>query len=85
MVGQNEIGARVDKLGFPTPIKQWLVADDARITRTLLLGPDARIGRYCTRPGLEKLFARTERGSNTATGHLYRLLATEVWLRVGVG
>ncbi len=84
-VGQSAIAARVDKLGFPTPMWQWLVADDASGPRSLLLGSDTMIGAYCNRSALERLIDRTARKPETGAAHLYRLVATELWMRSTLG
>ena len=40
--GQAAIGNRPDKLGYPTPVARWMVADPAAMERRLLgAGPGA--------------------------------------------
>jgi asparagine synthase (glutamine-hydrolysing) len=80
-IGQHEVAGRTDKMGFPTPIWQWLAADDIALPRRLLLSPDSRLLAYCTRSGLERLIAHTQREPRTTATHLYRLVSTELWLR----
>ncbi len=84
-VGQERIAARTDKLGFPTPIWSWLMAEDARIPRDLLLGRDARVLDFCSRPAVAALIARARRERRTGSDHLFRLLSTEIWLRTCIG
>jgi asparagine synthase (glutamine-hydrolysing) len=84
-VGHERVAARTDKRGFPTPIWQWLVADDAAVPRKLLTSPDARILAYCSRERVERLIRHTQARPRTGANHLYRLLATELWLRACIG
>jgi asparagine synthase (glutamine-hydrolysing) len=84
-IGQDRIAARTDKLGFPTPIWSWLMADDARVPRELLLDPRARILHYCSREPVAALIARARHERRTGGDHLFRLLSTEIWLRTCIG
>ena len=84
-VGQQRIAERTDKLGFPTPIWQWLVADDAAASRELLLGRNSRMLAYCSPRAVERLIDRTARKPKTGAAHLYRLVSTELWLRASLG
>jgi asparagine synthase (glutamine-hydrolysing) len=84
-IGHQRIAERTDKLGFPTPVWTWLMADDARLPRELLLDPSARIQPYCSRPQVAALIARARRERRTGADHLFRLLATEMWLRTCIG
>jgi len=80
-VGQHEIANRTDKMGFPTPIWQWLTADDLQLPRKLLLSSESRLLAYCSRSGVERLIHHTQRDPGTTGTHLYRLVSTELWLR----
>jgi asparagine synthase (glutamine-hydrolysing) len=80
-IGHERIAARTDKLGFPTPIWEWLAGGDAAVSRELLLSPESRVLAYCTRAGIERLIERTRRKPETGAAHLYRLVGTEAWLR----
>jgi asparagine synthase (glutamine-hydrolysing) len=84
-IGQDRVASRRDKLGFPTPVWAWLMAEDALVPRTLLLGADSQITRYCSRSALESLIARARRDRRTGADHLFRLVSTELWLRVCIG
>jgi asparagine synthase (glutamine-hydrolysing) len=84
-IGHQRIAERSDKLGFPTPVWSWLMADDARVSHELLLDPNARVRPYCSRSQVAALIARARRERRTGADHLFRLLATEIWLRRCIG
>lgn len=84
-IGQDRIAARTDKMGFPTPIWQWLVADDIAVPRRLLMSSDSRLLAYCSRESVGRLIDHTRRNPRTTATHLYRLVATELWLRACIG
>ena len=66
-IGQRQIAARTDKLGFPTPIWEWLVADNAAAARDLLLDHGSRTRAFCSPPAVERLIERTQRSSKTGS------------------
>lgn len=80
-IGHDVIAARKDKLGFPTPVWSLLTDEDSRVPRSLLLGSDARILEYCSRPAIARLIERVRRDRRTGAEHLFRLVSTELWLR----
>jgi len=79
--GQREIANRKDKLGYPTPLAQWLSQGGGATVKSMLLAPDSRIRQYCDPAGIQQLIARTAAGGAGGGNHLYRLLSTEIWLR----
>lgn len=79
--GQAGIAERKDKMGYPTPVERWILEDDAAMVRELLLVPEARVRRFCSRQGLEQLLLRHQAGHAGAGHHLYRLISTELWMR----
>jgi asparagine synthase (glutamine-hydrolysing) len=77
----QEIAARTDKKGYPTPADDWLRAHDGAVLRSALLAPDAPIRAYCRPERMERLIRHHAAGRAGAGNHLYRLLATEMWLK----
>jgi asparagine synthase (glutamine-hydrolysing) len=67
------------KMGFPTPLRDWL--KDARADRLfdLLRSPDGLIAEYVDRGALERLIARHRGGLEDATDRLWRLLNLQLW------
>jgi asparagine synthase (glutamine-hydrolysing) len=79
--GQEGIARRKDKLGYPTPIEDWLAGERGQLLDDLLLAPDARIRRYCDAGALKRLIARHVSGRKGSGNHLYRLVSLELWMR----
>ncbi len=80
-VGQQDIAARKDKQGYPTPVERWMAEDNGRFVRDLLLAPDACIRRYCDSAALARLIDRHASGRKGSGNHVYRLVSTELWMR----
>lgn len=79
--GQERIGGRPDKRGFPTPVNRWLAADNGALAREVLLAPAARVGAYASRASMGRLIDDHVAGRLGPGDHLYRLLTTELWLQ----
>jgi asparagine synthase (glutamine-hydrolysing) len=84
-IGHDQVAARADKRGFPTPIWQWLTANDSALPRRLLTSGESRILEYCSPERVERLLVHTQRNPRTSAVHLYRLVSTELWLRSCIG
>jgi asparagine synthase (glutamine-hydrolysing) len=67
------------KMGFPTPIKQWLLEDPASAMVDSLLDRDGFIAEYLHLPAIEKLLERHRRGAVDATDRIWRLLNLQIW------
>jgi asparagine synthase (glutamine-hydrolysing) len=78
--GQEEIAARYEKLGYPTPAEEWLLADDAELLRDRVLSEGSRISEYCDIGRMERLVDLARRGLQPVRKSLYRLLVVELWL-----
>jgi asparagine synthase (glutamine-hydrolysing) len=79
--GQQKIGNRPDKLGYPTPVEKWLAAKNGAVSREILLTPNAKIHAYCEPDRLQRLIEFHAAGKPGAGNHLYRLVSTELWLQ----
>jgi asparagine synthase (glutamine-hydrolysing) len=67
------------KMGFPTPIKQWLKEEPAATMVKGLLDRDGFIAEYLNLPEIEKLLERHRSGSVDATDRIWRLLNLQLW------
>ncbi len=78
--GQTSIASRKDKIGYATPIDQWLSPNNAAELRKILLNPDSHILQYCDRKKVGRLIDCYTRGFARTSNHVYRLLTAELWL-----
>lgn len=67
------------KMGFPTPIKQWLRSDGAAAMLNSLLDRDGFIAEYLHLEPIARLLERHRGGTLDATDRLWRLLNLQVW------
>jgi asparagine synthase (glutamine-hydrolysing) len=67
------------KMGFPTPIRQWLRDGRAKAMLAGLLDRNGFIAAYLDLPVLEKLLESHQRGSIDATDRIWRLLNLQWW------
>ena len=67
------------KMGFPTPIRQWLRADAASGLLTGLLDRKGFLAEYLDLAAIGKLMERHRAGTLDATDRLWRLLNLQLW------
>jgi asparagine synthase (glutamine-hydrolysing) len=67
------------KMGFPTPIKQWLLEERGGAMVNNLLDRDGFIAEYLNLPVIEKLLDRHRGGTVDATDRIWRLLNLQLW------
>src|SRR5260370_143060 len=78
----ESVRIRKDKMGFPTPMKQWLAAELYAPVRELLAGRDVRErGIYDSQAILRDLEAH-RRGGEEAAGRAIRPVQVRLWGRV---
>ncbi|MBU1014573.1 MAG: asparagine synthase (glutamine-hydrolyzing), partial [Bacteroidetes bacterium] len=53
--GQETIGNRPDKLGYPTPLDEWLSIDNGRVPKKYLLSHDSLIQEFCNPEQISRL------------------------------
>lgn len=67
------------KMGFPTPLRSWLRAEQAKPLYDMLLRPDTPVAEYCDQKAVASLIASHQSGQVDATDRLWRLLNLQVW------
>jgi len=67
------------KMGFPTPLRQWLLDPRAGALYGLLLSRHGLLASYIDPAALDRLIGRHVRGEEDATDRIWRLLTLQVW------
>ena len=67
------------KMGFPTPLRQWLLDPRAEPLYACLRDPDGLLAAYTDRAELDSLLVRHQRGGEDATDRIWRLLNLQIW------
>ena len=67
------------KMGFPTPLKQWLLEPAAARLYDALLEKDSLLGEYLDHRRLESLLTRHRNGVEDATDRVWNLLNLQIW------
>jgi asparagine synthase (glutamine-hydrolysing) len=67
------------KMGFPTPIRQWLLDPRAGALYSGLRARDGLLSAYMDSSKLDRLLERHTRGVEDATDRIWRLLNLQVW------
>ena len=75
------IANRVDKAGYPTMIARWLnTGDGAVLVDDLVASPNAAIWQVLDRRTVAALVSRARSGDYVPIFHLYKIVATHLWL-----
>jgi asparagine synthase (glutamine-hydrolysing) len=67
------------KLGFPTPLRQWLAGGRSAPLLEMLESGQGLIGEYLNQPAIKTLLDRHRSGQVDATDRIWRLLNLQVW------
>lgn len=67
------------KMGFPTPLRQWLADPRADRLFSVLTERDGLLAAYLDRARIEALIERQKSGRYDATDRLWRLLNLQLW------
>jgi len=67
------------KMGFPTPLRDWLRGPHSETILGHLLRPDSLLAEYVERQPLQALLTRHREGSEDATDRIWRLLNLHLW------
>src|SRR5579864_1348008 len=67
------------KMGFPTPLRQWLLDPRAEPLYSALRTPDGLLASYLDMSAVESLIHRHRSGSEDATDRIWRLINLQLW------
>jgi asparagine synthase (glutamine-hydrolysing) len=67
------------KMGFPTPLHDWLLRPEASELFSFLQAPDGLLASYLDSAALSRLLDRHRNGVEDATDRIWRLLNLQVW------
>jgi asparagine synthase (glutamine-hydrolysing) len=67
------------KMGFPTPLRQWLREPGAKNIYSILQDPQGVLAAYTERAAVADLISRHQQGSEDATDRIWRLLNFQIW------
>ncbi|HOL69869.1 MAG TPA: asparagine synthase (glutamine-hydrolyzing) [Bryobacteraceae bacterium] len=67
------------KMGFPTPLREWLLRPAAAPLIDSLRAPGGLLAEYVNRTELDALLARHSQGIEDATDRIWRLLNLQLW------
>jgi len=67
------------KMGFPTPLRQWLLDPRSESLYAMVRDPKGIVNSYVERGQLEQLLERHRSGVEDATDRIWRLLNLQLW------
>ena len=67
------------KMGFPTPLRRWLLDPRSEVLYAMLLDPQGVVSSFVDRVQLERLLERQRSGAEDATDRIWRLLNLQLW------
>ena len=67
------------KMGFPTPLRSWLLEDRAAPLYAMLRAPDGLIAEHLDMDAVDALLTRHQSGVEDATDRIWRLLNLQLW------
>jgi len=67
------------KMGFPTPLKQWLLDPRAEPLYSALCARDGLVASYFERGQIQSLIERHRSGREDATDRIWRLINLQIW------
>jgi asparagine synthase (glutamine-hydrolysing) len=67
------------KMGFPTPMRQWLLDARAKPLYEALRARDGFVATYLNLPEVEALIDRHRSGFEDATDRIWRLINLQLW------
>ena len=66
-------------MGFPTPLKGWLLTPRAAPLYALLRDPSGLLASYMDRAELNRILDRHQQGAEDATDRIWGLLNLQIW------
>ncbi|HVT92745.1 MAG TPA: asparagine synthase (glutamine-hydrolyzing) [Bryobacteraceae bacterium] len=70
------------KMGFPTPLRQWLLAPESGPLYTMLSAPDGFAASFLDLGEIGSILDRHRSGAEDATDRIWRLLNLQIWFDV---
>lgn len=70
------------KMGFPTPLRQWLRRREAEPLLRMLMSKEGFVASLVDMRGLEQLLERHRSGVEDATDRIWRLLNLQIWAEI---
>jgi asparagine synthase (glutamine-hydrolysing) len=67
------------KMGFPTPLRRWLLEPQAQPLLALLEDPGGILAAYTDRAQMRTLVERHVAGREDATDRIWRLINLQIW------
>ena len=67
------------KMGFPTPLRQWLLNPRSDDLFSILRAREGLLAEYVDRAQLDALLIRHRNGFEDATDRIWRLLNLQIW------
>jgi asparagine synthase (glutamine-hydrolysing) len=67
------------KMGFPTPLRQWLRNPQSLPIDSFLTSTDGLVASFTDLPALKSLLDRHRSGAEDATDRIWRLLNLQLW------
>jgi asparagine synthase (glutamine-hydrolysing) len=67
------------KMGFPTPLRQWLRESRADGLFDILRARDGLLAEYVNRAELDRLIERQRSNAEDATDRIWRLITLQLW------
>lgn len=67
------------KMGFPTPIRDWLIQDGGEPLLSMLKSRAGLLAEYVNQDAIDRLIARHVSGQEDATDRIWRLLNLQIW------
>ncbi|HEY6898553.1 MAG TPA: asparagine synthase (glutamine-hydrolyzing) [Rhodocyclaceae bacterium] len=80
--GQQRIGNRRDKKGYPTPVGAWLASEQGEALAAKLLDQSSLLYEWCDPKKVRHLIEQNRQGVLGAEHHLYKLISAQMWLSV---
>jgi asparagine synthase (glutamine-hydrolysing) len=68
-----------EKMGFPTPLRQWFREERAKPLFAMLTDPSGLLASYLDLKSVASLLDRHQRGVEDATDRIWRLLNLQIW------
>lgn len=77
--GQQTIGNRPDKKGYPTPVGKWMATSQHAEVAMMLTVKDNPLLQWCSLNKIKELLKKNKQGVLASEHHLYKLLSTKLW------